>query len=121
MSVSSTLEETEVIIEYTCGYEPEHVHELPDDWQFGGPDGLDPKADPRWKPTVYTYFDDKLFPIHVTTKPFCDDEAIDDFTLVASWGQSFNPVWIQAKRLDGTVVTLPVTYNKDTDEVFDKE
>lgn len=108
-------------IVYCCGYEPQHVHELPPDWEFGGPTGLDPRADPRWRPDVYTYFDDRLFPIHLTTVPFCDDEAIDNFTQVAGYGRDFNPVWIQVKRVDGTVETLPVTYNKETDEVFDKE
>lgn len=104
------------MIELTCPYEPEHVHVFPDDWNFGGASGTDPRADPRWKPTSYTYIDDRVRLIHTTQAPICDDQAIDEFTKVAGWGKNFNPVWLQVRRGD-VVEMLPWTYDKLTDEV----
>lgn len=104
-----------------CGYDPPHEHRFPMDWQFGGADGTDWRADERWQPSTYFYFDDRLHLIHMTQVPACDDEAIDLFTWVASLGTAFNPVWLRVKRPDGSSETLPVTYNKQTDEVYDNE
>ena len=99
----------------------EHTHEFPDDWIFGGPSGTDPRADPRWRATTYTYFDDKLTIVHFTQVPICDDEAIELFTAVANYGPRFNPVWLQATRPNGTVETLPVEYDKSEDVVWENE
>ena len=100
-----------------CPFDPPHVHFFPDDWQFGGASGVDPRADPRWRPSTYVYFDAHLTILHVTQVPKCDDEAIDQFTFVAGWG---DPKWIQVTRPgERTATTLPVIYNKETDEVFE--
>lgn len=104
----------------SCPYEPQHEHEFPDDWQFGGPGGTDPRMDPRWVPDVYVYLDDHLVTIHSTTVPFCDDEAVDYFTQVANYGPAFNPQWIQVKRATETDFhTMPFEYNSETDEVYE--
>jgi len=108
------------VIELICPFGPEHVHEFPDDWRLGGASGTDPRADERFSPTTYTYFDNKLQILHFTQVPVCDDEAIDYFTSVASWGAGFNPVWVQATRPDGTVETLPVEYEKATDIAWER-
>lgn len=100
----------------TCRFEPPHTHVYPDDWEFGGANGADPAADPRWRGSSYTYWSDKLEILETTCVPRCDDQAIDNFTQVARWG---NPVYIQAARPDGSVERLPVRYDKSTDEVFD--
>lgn len=99
----------------------EHAHEFPDDWTFGGPNETDPRADPRWKPTTYEYYDSKVRRIHVTQVPLCDDEALDYFTKVAGWGAGFDPVWVSAKRPDGNMEMLPWTYSKATDEIEAKQ
>lgn len=104
-----------IIVE--CEYDPPHTHEFPDDWDFGGANGLDPRADIRFRATTYRYLDDKLRIIHTTQVPLCDDSAIDRFSVVATYGPAFNPVWLQATRPDGKVETLPVTYDKSTDYV----
>ena len=103
-----------------CPFDPPHEHVLPGDWCFGGVDNLDWRADPRWKPSTYMYFDDKLVEIYVTQVPKCDDEAIDMFSFVASIGKDFNPIWLRVKRPDGTESRLPVVYDRQTDEVFDQ-
>ena len=102
-----------------CPFDPPHEHRFPSDWFFGGPDGTDFRADARWQPTAYYYFDDKLTILHTTSVPGCDDEAIDYFTTVASWGPGFVPKWIRYRRPNGDTGTRPVIYNKATDEVFD--
>jgi hypothetical protein len=85
-----------VLIE--CDFEPPHAHEYPDDWIFGGANGLHPGADPRYRATIYWYYDDKLDVIEVNSSLLCDDEAIDFFTNVAALGPDFNPVYVSAKR-----------------------
>lgn len=104
-----------------CLYDPPHEHEFPDDWDFGGADGLSPMCDPRWRTirNTYVYFDDKLRVVGFTQAFLCDEEAIDKFTQIASHGPQINPVWVQATRPDGRVETLKVRYNKETDEVWD--
>ena len=100
-----------------CRFEPEHFHEYPDDWEFGGPTGLDPRADSRWRPTTYEYWDDQANRIHLTQVPLCDDQAIDEFTKVAAYGPAFNPVWLSKKVPGGKLEMLPWIYSKLTDEV----
>ena len=103
-----------------CSYEPEHVHEFPDDWFFGGPDGTDPRADARWRPDTYIYISDRFEVLHRTQTPFCDDEAIDNFTTVAGYGAGYKPVYLQVIRSDKTPATLSVEYDKATDTVWEK-
>jgi hypothetical protein len=103
----------------TCRHEPPHAHEYPDDWEFGGANGTDPAADPRWRGSTYTYWSDKFELLELTSAPRCDDQAIDYFSMVAKHFKNSNPHFIQAKRPDGTVETLPFRYNRETDEVYD--
>lgn len=100
-----------------CQFAPSNYHCWPEDWIFGGPDGEDPRADPRWHPTTYEYWDGKLEICWRTQTPLCDDEALDHCTWVASLGKSFNPVWIIAIRYNGLPQKLPWEYNKETDEL----
>lgn len=51
-------------------------HKLPGDWEFGGADGIDPRSDPRWQPTTYTYLGRTLRPVTITQVPRCDHEAV---------------------------------------------
>ena len=112
---------TEDTIEYECGYEG-HVHIFPADWEFGGATGLDPRTDARWRSDTYTYFDEKIRRLHVTQVPLCDDHALDYFTVVAGFSAAYNPKWIQVIRADGSgAEMLPFEYNKETDEVFDRD
>lgn len=76
-----------------CKTEPEHYHEYPDNWAFGGPDGTDPAADPRWETQVYQYLNSHLEVVHSSVVPRCDDAALDYFTQIAAWG--LKPVYIQ--------------------------
>ena len=86
------------MIEVTCNYGETHTHEFPDDWLFDGADGMHWGADPRYRPTTYVYFDEKIRPIHLTQVPLCDNEAIEMLAFVARIGPDFHPVWIQATR-----------------------
>lgn len=109
------------MIEIECNYtDPAHVHEYPDDWVFGGTDGLHPGADPRYKPNNYEYYDEKLTIIHTTSVPLCDEQALDEFTKVAGYGPGFRPKWLSVRRPDGKIEMLPWTYNKDTDTLYPK-
>jgi hypothetical protein len=102
------------MIEIECDYsDPPHVHEYPDDWQFGGADELDPRADPRWKPTTYTYTTE----ITVTQVPLCDDQAIDEFTRICQW-RGATPRWVAAKRPGEKAEMLPWLYDADNDTVY---
>lgn len=104
-----------IVIE--CRFDPPHVHEFPDDWDFGGANGTDPRADSRWRPTTYEYIDDRLDCIHTTQTPLCDDQALDEFTKIANMGRDFKPVWIRVTRPGGSPELLPFVYDKRTDEV----
>lgn len=101
-----------------CGYD-DGPHFYPGDWQWGGANEIDPRADHRWRPNTYEYYSDRLEIIHVTQTPLCDEEAIDNFTVVASYGPGFNPVHVSARRPDGTLEMLKVKYNKATDTATD--
>ncbi len=106
----------EIVIE--CAYEPPHEHSYPADWQFAGANGLDPRADPRYRHSTYEYFDESLHLLHTTTVPLCDDEAIDKFTAVAGYGAGFFPVYLTVRRYgEKAAATLPWRYDKTTDMV----
>ena len=98
----------------------EHWHSFPNDWEFGGPNGTDPRADRRWKQTTYQYYDSSARVIHTTQIPLCDDQAVDEFTKVANYGAKFDPKWVSARRSDGVVQMLPWVYDKTTDEVTER-
>lgn len=97
----------------------ECVHEFPDDWQFGGANGTDPRADTRWVQSTYLYYDDRLRVVHFTQVPICDNEAIDYFTKVASYGPEFNPCFLQVKRPDGHIEPVAGRYDKDVDTFYE--
>lgn len=98
-----------------CKFNPYTYHIWPEDWVFGGASGLDPRADPRWHPTTYEYWDDRIEICFKTQTPLCDDEALDMCTWVASLGDSFNPQRVIAVRYNGEPQWLPWTYDKTTD------
>lgn len=101
-----------------CNYtDPPHVHVFPKDWKFGGANGCHPGADPRWKATTYTYFAADAQPLRMTQAPICDDQALDEFTLVAGRG---NPKWLMAEK-DGKPIMLPWVYDKESDTLIPKE
>lgn len=104
-----------------CWVDPPHIHTYPDDWDFGGANGTDPRADVRYRPTTYRYYDAKLNLLDTTQAPLCDDQAIDEFTKVAGYGSAYIPVWIQATRPDGKVETLPWVYDKESDTVSERD
>jgi hypothetical protein len=106
------------VIEIECDFtDPPHVHEYPDCWIFGGANELDPRADPRWKPTTYIYYDRDTSEITTTQWPLCDDEALDNFTQVARI-RGADPRWISAKRPSSSPEMLPFLYDKATDTVY---
>jgi hypothetical protein len=82
------------VILIDCPYEPPHTHEFPDDWEFGGANGLDPRTDRRWVNTKYRYLDDHFNVVWGTGVPLCEDQAIDEFTKHAELGAKY----LQAKR-----------------------
>lgn len=98
----------------------EHTHTFPDDWIFGGPNEMDPRADPRWRPTTYEYYSGKVQVLHVTQVPLCDEEALDYFAKVSSWGNGYDPVWCSVKRPDQAVEMLPFTFDAATGKVHPK-
>ena len=103
-----------------CDYDVPHEHIFPDDWIFGGSDNMDPAADPRWRGSSYMFIDDKLRVIYTGGEFRCDQEAIDrGFTFVASMSKAHNPVWLRARRPNGREESIPVIYDKQTDEVRD--
>lgn len=105
--------------EIQCRYDPPHTHRYPDDWEFGGANLLDPAADPRWRGTTYTYWSDKFELLELVSHLRCDDAALDYFTQVAEHFPKSRPHFIQAKRPDKSVTTLPFRYDRDTDEVYE--
>jgi hypothetical protein len=94
-----------------CKYEPEHFHEYPKDWFFGGPQNSDPRADPRWKPASYTYLDGSLHEVWSTGTPLCDDQALDECSKHAE----LRVVYVQVKRPEAPIEILPWSYDSKTD------
>ena len=101
-----------------CGYDETHTY--PEDWIFGGANGIDPRADPRWQPTTYEYLDAFAQSVHVTQTPLCDEEALDEFTKVSSFG-NLRPVYLQVKRPGEKEHLLPFSYDESTDTVYPME
>lgn len=109
-SLASDEWEWEIECEY--GGEP---HRHPSDWVLGGSNGLDPRADPRWRSDTYHYYSDRLDVIASTQTPLCDDQAIDEFTKVAKYS---NPKYLAVTRHGESKPTmLPVEYTKTDDTV----
>ena len=105
-------------VKIPCEYGVDHeYHEFPDDWQFGGARGTHPGADPRYKPTTYEYFDEKLQRVELTQTPLCDDQALDEFTKVANRSPKHKPHIVMAIRPSGKPELLPWEYDKATDEL----
>jgi len=107
-----------------CRYGFDHeYHEYPNDWIMGGANGEDPRADPRWKPTTYLYYDWQAQVIWTTQTPLCDDQAIDEFTKVRDMGTTMRPKWIGKYRglPGGPVQMLNVVYDAATDTVTARE
>ncbi len=90
-------------------------HTFPDDWEFGGPSGSHPAADPRFVASSYTYFDADLTILDITSEFTCDEAALDACTKLAGRGRAFNPRWVQVIRPGGEKLMLPWTYDKSTD------
>lgn len=110
---------TEMVMVLDCGYD-DGPHEFPADWIFGGANGSDPRSDPRWMPTTYQYYDEKLKIIHVTQTPLCDEQAIDEFTKVTEFGSQYKPVYLAVKRRGETQFEMiPVQYDQATDTAKD--
>ena len=98
-----------------CRYEPPHHHEFPGDWCFGGANGEDPRADPRWTPTTYNYLDSHLDVVWTTQAPLCDDQALDEFTKHRDLGVQF----IQVRRPGSREFELlAYQYDGSSDTVF---
>jgi hypothetical protein len=91
-----------------------HTHEYPDDWRFGGANDIDPRADPRWQPTTYHYYNAELEEVALTQAPLCDEEALDKFT----WHRELKPIYLAAKRPGNKKVELlPWRYDPASDTV----
>jgi hypothetical protein len=97
-----------------CPYEPDHVHEFPEDWVFGGANSLDPRSDPRWEPTTYVYLDSDLREVWTTQVPLCLDQALDEFTKHARLGATF----LQFGSPRGELDLAPWRYDRDSDTVY---
>lgn len=106
-----------LMIELVCKYIEEHIHEFPDDWEFGGADLSDPRADARFDTTVYTYYTADMQPLHVSCAHICDESALDAFTIVDRWCTRGTPVYLSAKRPNQKAEILPWQYNKSTDTI----
>lgn len=102
---------------FTCPYGGE-IHEYPDDWIFGGPEGMHPAADPRFTPTHYQYLDAEYGFCFITGSYLCDDEALDKFTLHAATGAQFIAV---RRPGESKFSLLPFIYIAETDTVHPYE
>lgn len=77
-------------------------HTYPDDWEFGGAVGGDPRTDSRWRPTTYIFMNRALAPVYVGSDPLCDHEAIEGTRKrVDSHFPSSKVYYIKAQRPDG--------------------
>ena len=102
-----------------CEFIETHIHELPDDWYIT--DTGDLRADPRFRPVVYEYWNAQVRVIHVSVVPFCDMEALDYCTAVGGFGPGFDPIMVsKIVNIDGKrkAEMLPWRYDKETDEVY---
>lgn len=103
------------MISLACPFEPPHMHEFPNDWEFSGANGRDPRGDQRWRGDTYIYLDDHLNSIWTTQTPLCDEQAIDEFTKHASIGATY----LQVKRAgQRDIVLLDWQYDRRSDTAF---
>jgi hypothetical protein len=105
-----------VVIEFDCGGE-DSPHLFPDDWIFGGANGMDPGADPRFQVTTYWYLDADLEDVAVASHLRCDGDALEYFSQL----QRLNPRYIFVKRPGKTKrAMMPYEYRADVDIIFDR-
>lgn len=114
--VADELYRTEYVMVVECHYsDPPHQHVFPEDWIFGGANGLHPGADPRWKPTTYTYRDAMLNLVHVTQTPLCDEQALYEFTKIRDCGTDYYPVYLEIQPPGELAFLAKWRYNRHTD------
>ena len=100
-------------VECPYGGEP---HVYPDDWKFGGANGLDPAADERFKSSHYQFIDSELGFSFMSGQFRCDDAALDYFTTVAERDPKVK--WIAVKRPGSPKFEMmPYVYVVETDTV----
>lgn len=63
---------------------------------------------------MYIYYDADTSELWRTVTPLCDDQALDEFTQVATIKGS-NPRWCSVKRPDGSTEMLPWLYDAAKD------
>lgn len=104
-------------IELICPWDENCVqHTYPADWKFSGASGTDARADSRFMPDVYTYYDAEMHELYITTSLLCDEHALDYFTNVATWGRDWSPVYVTVRRHgERDERPLPWSYDKATD------
>lgn len=113
----SESEPTETMILLDCGLldEGEEPHIFPGDWVFGGADGNDPGADPRWESSSYHYLNEFAQTVWVTSAPLCEHQALDQFTLVSSFGD-LHPRYLEVRHPgESTYTVLPWEYRESAD------
>ncbi len=119
LSTENSTSTDEIVIECEYGGEP---HRYPSDWKFGGADGKHPGADERYQPISYWYFDDQLVPVHVTSAPLCDDQAIDEFTQVADMFPNHSPKWLAKRNTETHKLDMfKLSYDRTTDTVTEHD
>jgi hypothetical protein len=79
----------------------ECLHVFPKDWHFGGATGDDPRADPRWTPSVYLFVDGGMVAQHTSSIPFCDHDAKGPYRLL------MNSRLPDGKQIHFVMVTRP--------------
>ena len=93
------------------------IHEYPIDWRFGGADECDPRADERFMPASYAYYDENLDQVWITSSFVCEEAALDAFTFVRDTLKC-RPKYIMTRRPGESVHTImPWVYSPETDEV----
>lgn len=110
----TTMTELETVINCTYLDEP-HEHVYPGDWIFGGACGTHPGADPRYRPTTYTYRNEMLEHIYVTQAPLCEEQALDEFTNVSQNFPGSNPVYLEIVLPGGVPKLSRWRYNSSED------
>ena len=65
----------------------------------------------------YAYLNDKFEPLHVTSVPITDREALEYFSFVQEWFYAENVKYINKQSWDGDMKMLPFQYDRETREV----
>lgn len=117
--LDNLLESYRKVTEQVCEFCWKKVSE---EHEIDCPDHNDPAMWVKREAGGYQYLDDKFVPVHLTSVPMTDEEALDYFKIVSLMFPTYPNLWVRyitRREINGTEFKMmPYQFNKDLWQVF---